>query len=447
MRQAKANYTSARGLWMRIAGCLLALSVSSTVLVAQQSSEQTGSSMQGEAVNPVVLETPSSSQTIALLGTDQRYMDLETLQTRRRTFLVYGMGISDSYTTGFQANSGQDRHEFLWNSHIALVNASNHSALSFQYAPTLLHGISGPLGDQVFHVGTIAFGQPITRNLTFQVNTTNTYGTDLARLLSPSAFSVNGRVPIADPSSAVFQFNRGNVFASQNSINLSLQRSPSQSLNFSTEHSYLSLLGQGQHTNASFAQISYFVAISRTTSFNVGSNYHYEIFPVGSCSGYGFSLGISHRFGRYIDMDLRGGPEFEAARCKGRGAGANYGLSISYPLSRRSRVGLAASRSYTNRYLANAQWTDSAAITYNRQLSESFQMNLNSGYARSVLTSNQGAYGGYFVDAEVSWNVSRTLAFGTGYKRFQQVSGGPTQGQNVGLVSLRWNPLPTRIVK
>jgi hypothetical protein len=75
-------------------------------------------------------------------------------------------------------------------------------------------------------------------------------------------------------------------------------------------------------------------------------------------------------------------------------------------------------------------------------------MNLNSGYDRSVRAqTGLGAYVGYFVGAELSWKLSRTIALGTSYRRFEQVSGGPIQRQNVALISLGWNPLPMRIVK
>jgi len=114
-------------------------------------------------------------------------------------------------------------------------------------------------------------------------------------------------------------------------------------------------------------------------------------------------------------------------------------------------VGLAANRSYITNYLANTQWSDTGAVSYERQLSESFQINLNSGYARSVRTQTVqtalGTYVGYFVGADLSWKLSRTIALGTSYRRFEQVSGGTIQRQNVALISLGWNPLPMRIVK
>jgi len=99
-------------------------------------------------------------------------------------------------------------------------------------------------------------------------------------------------------------------------------------------------------------------------------------------------------------------------------------------------------------YLPNTQWTDTGAVSYGRQLSQSFEINLNSGYARSVrMQAGLGDYVGYFVGADLSWKLSRTIAIGTSYRRFEQVSGGPIQGQNMALVSLVWNPLPMRIVK
>ena len=111
-------------------------------------------------------------------------------------------------------------------------------------------------------------------------------------------------------------------------------------------------------------------------------------------------------------------------------------------------MGLTANRSYMTNYLANTQWSDTVAATYGRQLSESFQINVNSGCARSVRTlAGLGTYVGYFAGADLSWKLSRTIALGTSYRRFEQVSGGPMQGQNAALISLEWNPLPTRIVK
>jgi hypothetical protein len=99
-------------------------------------------------------------------------------------------------------------------------------------------------------------------------------------------------------------------------------------------------------------------------------------------------------------------------------------------------------------YLANTQWSDTAGVSYARNLSEHFDINLNSGYARSVRAqAGLGAYVGYFVGAELSWKLSRTIALGTAYRRFEQVSGGAIQGPNVALISLGWNPLPMRFVK
>src|SRR6202008_1541690 len=91
------------GLWMRMVLCLFALSGSSTVLVAQQNPGTPAPSTESQDVKPAALVMPSYSQNIALLGTDQRYLDLETLQTRRRTFFVYGMGVSESYYN-FESN-------------------------------------------------------------------------------------------------------------------------------------------------------------------------------------------------------------------------------------------------------------------------------------------------------------------------------------------------------
>ena len=111
-------------------------------------------------------------------------------------------------------------------------------------------------------------------------------------------------------------------------------------------------------------------------------------------------------------------------------------------------MGLTANRSYLTNYLANTQWSDTGVVSYDRQVTESFQINLNSGYARSVRTlAGLGTYVGYFVGADLSWKLSRTIALGTTYRRFEQVSGGPIQGQNVAQISLGWNPLPMRIVK
>lgn len=441
-------------LWTRMVLCLFALSTSSTVLVAQQNPQQNPDkptpSTESQDVQPAILAMPSYSPNIALLGTDQRYLDLATLQTRRRTFFMYGMGVSESYDN-FEGNSGsQDRSLFLWSSHVAIVNASDHSSFSLQYAPTVTQSISGPSSRQVFQTGTITFGQPIARNWALQLGSTNTYGTDSSRLLSPPAFDVNKGVPIADPGSAVFQFNNGKVFTTADNVGLTWQRSPSQSMHFSAQESYFTSLDTGQSSSATFAQMSYSAAVSARTSFNVGGNYYHQAFSVGSCDGYGFSFGISRQVGRHINLDVAGGPEFATAPCN-KGLGGNYGIAISYPLSRRSRVGLTANRSYMTNYLPNTQWSDTAALSYARQLSESFEINVNSGYSRSVRAQTvktvQGAYVGYFVETYLSWKLSRTISLGATYRRFEQVSGGPMQGQNVGLISLGWNPLPARIVK
>src|SRR5271169_2615049 len=99
-------------------------------------------------------------------------------------------------------------------------------------------------------------------------------------------------------------------------------------------------------------------------------------------------------------------------------------------------------------YLPNTQSTDTASVTYARQLSESFQINVNSGYARSVRTlAGLETYVGYFGGADFSWKLSRTISLGAAFRRFEQVYGGPNQGQNVALISLGWNPLPMRVVK
>jgi hypothetical protein len=440
------------GLWMRMLLCLVVLSGSSAVLVAQQQPpDQQAPPTESQDVKPAILAMPTYSQNIALLGTDQRYLDLGTLQTKRRTFFMYGMGVSESYVDNFQQNSvGQDSSELLWSPHVAIVNASDHSSFSFQYAPTVTQSVSGPSSRQVFQNGTITFGQPIARNWVLQLSSTDTYGTDSSRLLSPPAFDVNKGVPIADPGSAVFQFDNGKVFTTANDVGLSWQRSPSQSMHFSAQESYFSSLDTGQNSSATFAQMSYSAAVSARTALTVGGNYYHQAFSVGSCDGYGFSFGISRQVGRHINLDVAGGPEFATAPCN-KGLGGNYGITISYPLSRRSRVGLTASRSYMTNYLPNTQWSDTAAVTYARQLSQSFEVNLNSGYSRSVRAQTtqtvQGAYVGYFVGADLSWKLSRTIALGAAFRRFEQVSGGPMQGQNVALISLGWNPLPMRIVK
>lgn len=440
-----------KGLWVRMVVCFFALSGCSTVLVAQQnpdtpppSTDSTGS----QDVKPVVLVMPSSSPDIALLGTDQRYMDLGSLQTRRRTFLLYGMGISESYIQSFDENSANlDTGEFLWSPHIAIINASNHSSFSFQYAPSIMQSTSGPSSQQVFQSGTISFGQPLSPHWVLQLSSANTYGTDTARLLSPPSFTVTGGVPVLDPTTAVFQFNRGDVFTTADSASLSWQKSASQSLSFSAQESYFTSLASGVNSMSTTAEASYSVAVSSRTALNVGGNYFHQSFSTGGCDGYGFSFGVSHQLGRYIDLTVGGGPEFETAPCN-NGLGGNYGINIAYPLSRTSRVGLTASRSYTTNYLVNTKWSDTAALTYAKQLSESFQINLNSGYARSVrLQTSLGAYVGYFVGANLSWSLSRTISIATEYRRFAQVSGGPVQGQNMALITLGWNPLPTRIVK
>lgn len=437
-------------LRMRMVLCLFVLSGSSSVLVAQENPQQNPNkptpSTESQDVQPAILAMPSYSPNIALLGTDQRYMDLGTLQTKRRTFFMYGMGVSESYDNS-EGNSGsQDSSALLWNAHVALINASNHSSFSLQYAPTVTQSILGPSSRQVFQAGTISLGQPIARNWVLQLSSSNSYGTDSSRLLSPPAFDVNKGVPVPDPSSAVFQFNRGKVFSTADNVGLTWQRSPSQALNFSAQESYFSPLDGGSSSSSTSAQASYSAAVSPRTSFNVGGNYHHQVLSLGSCDGYGFSFGVSRQVGRNLYLSVAAGPEFETARCKG--ANGNYEVTMSYTLSRRSRMGLTAGRSYMTNYLANTRWSDIAAVSYGRQLSESFEINLNSGYARSVRAqAGLGAYVGYFVGADLSWKLSRTIALGATYRRFEQVSGGPIQTQNVALISLGWNPLPTRIVK
>jgi hypothetical protein len=302
----------------------------------------------------------------------------------------------------------------------------------------------------VFHAGTISFGQPIAPNWALQLSSSNTYGSDSSRLLSPLAFAVNKGVPVVDPNSAVFQFNRGNVFSTANTVALTWQRSASQAMNFSAGESYLSSLERGPSSGSTFGQVSYSAAISPRTTFIVGGNYIHQTFSIGSCDSYGFTFGISRQVGRHLNLAAEGGPEFATAPCN-RTLSANYGISISYPLSRRSRVGLTANRSRATNYLANTKWTDTGAFSYERQLSESFQINVNSGYARGVraqtVQTALGTYVGYFVGADLSWKLSRTIALGTSYRRFEQASGGPDQGQNMALISLSWNPLPMRIVK
>src|SRR5271169_6632962 len=209
----KKSYRKVSGSGMRMLLGLVVLSGTGTILVAQQNPDQTAPPTDSQDVKPAVLVLPSYSQNIALLGTDQRYMDLGTLQTRRRTFFMYGMGFSESYYDNFQENAAsQDGSQLLWSPHVAIVNASNHSSFSIQYAPTVAQTTSGPSTHQVFQTGSISFSQPIARNWVVQLSSTNTYGTDATRLLSPLAFDVNKGVPVADPSSAVFQLNRGNVF-------------------------------------------------------------------------------------------------------------------------------------------------------------------------------------------------------------------------------------------
>ena len=427
--------------------CFFALSCTSATLFAQTPDKPVPTA-DSQDVKPTVLAIPSYSQNIALLGTDQRYMDLGTLQARRRTFFMYGMGVSESYVHNFAENSGgQDNSQLFWSPHIAIINASNHSSFSIQYAPSVVQSTSGPSSRQVFHAGNITFGQPIAPNWALQLSSSNTYGTDSSRLLSPLAFDVNKGAPVVDPSSAVFQFNRGKVFTTANNVGLTWQRSASQAMNFSAGESYFLPLDGGPSSRSTFAQLSYSAAVSPRTSLNVGGNYHHQTFSPGSCDVYGFSFGISHQVGRHINLAAEGGPEFETSRCK-KGLGGNYGITISYPLSRRSRVGLTASRSYMTNYLANTLWSDTASASYGRQLSEFFEINLNSGYARSVRAqTGLGTYVGYFVGADLSWKLSRTIALGTTFRRFEQVSGGPIQGQNIAMITLGWNPLPVRIVK
>jgi hypothetical protein len=450
MNENKKSQSYGYSLWIRIVLSFFAVVGSSSLVGAQEQPGQPASSSGSgsQDATPVVLQLPSYSQNIALLGTNQRFLDLEELQTRRRTFFMYGAGMSDSYEDN---GGGQGSDQLLLSPHFAIINASNHSSFSFQYAPTVVQSLSGPSNRQVFQAGTITFGEPIAPNWVLQLSSSNTYGTDYARLLSPLGFNVNNGVPVTNPSSAVFQFNRGDVFSTANDATLNWQRSPSQAVSFSVQESYFSSLDAGTSSSATSAQVSYSAAASPRTSFSVGGNYYHQALSVGGCDGYGFSVGISHQFGRYINLGVQGGPEFQTAPCNNKGLGGNYEVSISYPLSRRSRVGLTAGRSYMTNYLSNTQWTDIAAVSYSRQLSEALQINLDSGYARSVLAQiSPGTYIGYFVGAELSWSLSRTIALGTTYRHFEQVSGGPIQGQNaqnVGMISLEWNPLPVRIVK
>jgi hypothetical protein len=437
-------------LWMGKVLCLFALSACSTVLLAQQTpDQQQDPSTQSQDVKPAILAMPSYSQNIALLGTDQRYMDLETLQTRRRTFFIYGMGVSETYDY-FGGNSAvQNSNLLVWSPHFAIINASNHSSFSVQYAPSVSQSTSGPSSHQVFQSGAISFGEPIARNWVLQLSSSNTYGTDSSRLVSPLAFNVNQGVPVVDPNSAVFQFNRGDVLTTANDAVLIWQRSPSQSMNFTAGESTLSSLDGRLSNTSTFTIVSYSAAVSQHTSLNVGGNYYHR-FSLGSCDSYGLTFGFSHQLGRNMNLSLAGGPEFETAPCnKTLGPlGGNYAITIAYPLSRRSRVGLTASRSYATNYLANTQWTDTAAVSYSRQLSETFDISLNSGYARSVLSQTSlGTYAGYFAGTDLSWKLSRTVALRGEYRRFGQVSGGPLKSQNVAMITLGWSPLPTRIVK
>jgi len=445
----KKSDTRLCGLWMRMVLCLLGLSGSGAVLVAQQNPDTPAPSTESQDVKPVVLAMPSYSQSIALLGTDQRYVDLLTLQARRRTFFMYGMGVSESYVNNFEENFGsQDSSALLWNAHLAIINASNHSSFSFQYEPSVVQSTSDLSSRHVFHSGNISFAQPIAPNWLLQLNSSNSYGTDSSRLLSPPAFNVNNGVPVADPSSAVFQLNRGNVFSNSDTAALTWQKSASQSMNFSVGESYFTSLDGGQSSRSTFAQVSYAAAVSSRTSLNVGGNYFHQGFSLTGCDGYGFTFGISHIVSHHISVSVGGGPEFQTSPCNSKSLGGNYAISIAYPLSRRSRVALTAGRSYLTNYLANTLWSDTAAVSYGRQLTEAVEISLNSGYDRSVRAqAGLGAYVGYFVGADLSWKLSRTISLGTSYRRFEQVAGGPTQKQNVALISLGWNPLPMRIVK
>jgi hypothetical protein len=452
MNENKKSQSCGYSLWIRIVLCFFAVVGSSSLVAAQEQPGQPASSSGSgsQDATPVVLQLPSYSQNIALLGTNQRFLDLEELQTRRRTFFMYGMGASESYEDNGEACAGvavATCDQLLFSPHLAIINASNHSAFSIQYAPTVVQSVSGPSNHQVFQAGTITFGQPIAPNWVLQLSSSNTYGTDYARLLSPLGFNVNNGVPVTNPSSAVFQFNSGDVLTTWNDVGLSWQRSPSQAMNFSVQESYFSSLDAGTSSSSTWAQVSYSAAASPRTSFNVGANYYHQIFSVGGCNGYGFSIGISHQFSRDINLGVQGGPEFSTAPCNNNGFSGNYEVSLSYPLSRRSRVGLTAGRSYLPNYLSNSIWTDTAGISYTRQLSEAFQISLNSGYARSVLAPSGGTYVGYFAEADLSWKVSRTISLTTSYRRFEQVSGGPNQEQNTAIISLGWNLLPIRIVK
>jgi len=434
------------GPWLRMTFCLFALASSGNVLVAQQQSDSRVSPAESQDVKPVVLQLPSESQNVALLGTDQRFVDLETLQTRRRTFFMYGMGLSESYEDFSAGTAGQNFSDIIWNPHVALINASNHSSFSVQYAPSIVQATSGSSGHQVFHAGDFSLGQPIAPNWALQLTSSETYGTDSARLLGPLAFQVNGGVPIVNSNSALFQLNRGKVFTTTNDLDLRWQRNPSQAVSFTVGENTL-LPDGGPDNSTIFGQLSYSVAVTSRTGLNFGGNFYHRVFTQGNCDAYGFTVGISHQFTRYINIWLGGGPEFMSSPCTG-GLGGNYVLSMSVPLSRVSRLGLMAERSYASSFLVNSQWTDTAAVSYSRQLSEAIGVTLNSGYARSVgALIGPGAYTAYFADADLSWRLSRTISVTTTYRRFEQVSGGPDQGQNVAMISLGWNPLPIRIVK
>ena len=74
--------------------CLFVLTGSSTVLVAQENPDKPTPSTESQDVKPAALVMPNYSQKIALLGRDQRYVDLGMLKTRQRTFFIYGMEVS-----------------------------------------------------------------------------------------------------------------------------------------------------------------------------------------------------------------------------------------------------------------------------------------------------------------------------------------------------------------
>jgi len=132
-------------------------------------------------------------------GTDQRYLDLGTLQARRRTFFMYGMGVSESYANSFQGNSGgQDNSQFFLSPHVAIINASNYSSFSFQYAPFVAQSTQACRVAKCFMPGPFIW-PAIAPNWALQLSSTNTYGTDSSRLLSPPAFDVNKGVPVVDP--------------------------------------------------------------------------------------------------------------------------------------------------------------------------------------------------------------------------------------------------------